>query len=200
MLVCPQAPAFPVAGPQHPPPPTPPQAQGHCSEVAAFFLHREDLPKRLPALPSLPWRGLCRPHVPWVRGWAPGPPAKRLPLVWLQAGGQQSGAPEGAPCLGPPALLSQDGLGEEGFWFREQDAPGCPTQWLPVATRTLGAPCLPALLCVRLEGCVQGGGGCPQGLLCGSGGAGPGRAPPGWPGQGAAQGEGQPQGSPGSAG
>lgn len=72
----------------------------------------------------------------------------------------------------------------------EQEARGCPTGGSPPAR----------LLCVGLEGCVWGGGGCLPGLLRGSGGAGPGRAPPGWLGRGAAQGAGQPRGSPGSTG
>ena len=144
-----------------------------------------------------------RPKTQSCRGCRAGPRGlqrRGCPWCGCRLGVSSLVLRKGAPCLGPPALLSQDGLGEEGFRFRKQDAAGCPTQWLPAATQTLGAPCPPALLCVRLEGCMQGGGGCPQGLLCESGGAGPGRAPPGWPGQGAAQGEGQPRGSPGSTG
>lgn len=123
-----------------------------------------------------------------MRGWAQGPPAKRLPLVWLQARSQQSGAREGSLCSGPPAPLSQDGCGVEESGLGAGRSWVSPW-WLPAR-----------LLCVRLEGCVWGGGSYPQGLLRGSGGAGPGRALPGWPGWGASQGAGQPRGSPGSTG
>lgn len=123
-------------------------------------------------------RGLQRRGCPWCG-------CRRGSVVWCPGRG---------PVLRASCPLSQDGHGVEGFWFREQDTRGRPTQWLPAATQTLGDPRPPALLCVRLEGCLQGGGGCPQGLLCGRGGAGPGRDPPGWPaqscsGRGAAPGE-----------
>ena len=109
-------------------------------------------------------------------------------MVWLQARGQQSGAREGSLCSGPPAPLSRTAAG----WRNpgsEQDARGRPTG---------GSP--PACLCVRGWRLCVGGGGYPRGLLRGSGGAGPGRALPGWLGRGAAQGAGQPRGSPGSSG
>lgn len=102
-------------------------------------------------MPSLPWRGLCRPHGPWVRGWARGPPAKRLPFVWPQARGQQSGAREGSLCSGPPPPLSQDsrrveesGLGAGSSWVSHWWLPARPPSVCGAGGLRVGRRRLPA--------------------------------------------------------